>query len=278
MSPDVPRRLAGSVPAVWGSVLGLALLSALNPVRLGVILLLVSRPRPMPNLLAYWLGCLAVSVPNFGFWLVLLHGTPMLESIGDSRGTSSTIRHFQVGIGIVVLSIAVLMTVRSLTGPGQQAQPPTSGATTPTLVLDSNNPNPIGRVLDRARDAATTGGSVIRRLIGRVYRAWENGSLWVAFVIGWFMGPAPDQILFVLAIVVPSAAAVGTQVAAAAAYVLVELLVVEIILVSYLVTPAKSLAMLQLLHDWAWAHRRHILIAMFALGGIALVALGMRST
>jgi Sap, sulfolipid-1-addressing protein len=35
-------------------VLGLALLLALNPVRLGVILLMISRLRPVPNLLAYW--------------------------------------------------------------------------------------------------------------------------------------------------------------------------------------------------------------------------------
>ena len=46
----------GSVPAVWGSVLVLALLAAVDPVRLGLTLLLISRPRPVQNLLAYGVG------------------------------------------------------------------------------------------------------------------------------------------------------------------------------------------------------------------------------
>jgi hypothetical protein len=41
---------------MWGSVLVLALLAALNPVRLGLALLVISRPRPVQNLLAYWVG------------------------------------------------------------------------------------------------------------------------------------------------------------------------------------------------------------------------------
>jgi Sap, sulfolipid-1-addressing protein len=41
---------------VWGSVLVLALLAAVDPVRLGLTLLLISRPRPVQNLLAYGVG------------------------------------------------------------------------------------------------------------------------------------------------------------------------------------------------------------------------------
>ena len=52
---------------MWGSVLGLALIAALHPFRLAIILLMVSRPRPVQNLLAYWVGSLAVgcSRPRF---------------------------------------------------------------------------------------------------------------------------------------------------------------------------------------------------------------------
>jgi hypothetical protein len=53
--------------------------------------------------------------------------------------------------------------------------------------------------------------------------------------------------------------------------------VVEIMLVSYLATPAKTQAGLRLLHDWARVHRRKILVAMFAVGGLSLVANGMGS-
>ena len=60
------------------------------------------------------------------------------------------------------------------------------------------------------------------------------------------------------------------------AFVVGMLAVVEITLAGYLVTPAKTQAFVQLLHDWARAHRRKVLVAMFAVVGVALVAQGMR--
>ncbi len=49
---------------MWSSLLVLALPIALDPVRLGLNLLLVSRPRPAQNLLMYWVGCALVGF----FW------------------------------------------------------------------------------------------------------------------------------------------------------------------------------------------------------------------
>jgi Sap, sulfolipid-1-addressing protein len=264
---------------MWGSVLGLALLAALHPVRLGVILLMISRPRPVQNLLAYWVGSLIVGVPYLLVPLLMLHFTPMFRPFEQdlatpATGASSTVRHIQIGMGVLALSIAALITVRSLTGPRQRAQLPTPGGNTSTLVLDSNTPTAISRPPGRAKDAATGGGSAIRRLVGRALNAWENGSLWVALVLGLIMVPA-DGTLFVLAILVGSGAAIGTQVSAAIAFVVGWLAVVEIILVTYLATPAKTQAALRLLHDFAQTHRRKVLVAMFAVVGVSGVARGM---
>jgi Sap, sulfolipid-1-addressing protein len=38
------------------AVFVLSLLVALDPVRIGIVALMISRPRPMRNLLAFWLG------------------------------------------------------------------------------------------------------------------------------------------------------------------------------------------------------------------------------
>jgi Sap, sulfolipid-1-addressing protein len=261
---------------MWGSVLALALLFALNPVRLGVILLLISRPRPVPNLLAYWVGNLTASIPAVGVPLTLLHVTPMFRSFTKNLPTSPTVRHIQIGMGVLALSIAALITVRSLMRARQRAHLPTPGGNTSTLVLDSNTPPAISRLLGRMQDAPTEGGSAIRRLLGRVHNAWKNGSLWVAFVIGiGFAGAPPDVVLFVLAIIVPSGATIGTQLSAVIVFVVGMIAVVEITLVSYLAMPAKTQAVLRLLHDWAWAHRRTILVAMCTVGGVSLVARGM---
>jgi Sap, sulfolipid-1-addressing protein len=96
---------------MWSSVVVLALLAALNPVRLGLVLLVVSRPRPVQNLLAFWIGCLAASIAILLVPLIALHVTPMFRSLVQDLASpatlaSSTVRHIQVGMGVLTLSIA----------------------------------------------------------------------------------------------------------------------------------------------------------------------------
>jgi hypothetical protein len=74
-----------------------------------------------------------------------------------------------------------------------------------------------------------------------------------------------------------SGAAIGTQVTATIAFVVVMLAVVEIALANYLAAPAKTEAVLRMLHEWARAHRRKILVAACAVGGVWMVANGMGS-
>ena len=88
-------------------------------------------------------------------------------------------------------------------------------------------------------------------------------------------GPPLDGLPFLLAIIAGSGAAVGTQVIAATVFVAGTLAVVEIVLVSYLTTPAKTQAVLRQLHEWALAHRLQVLVAIFAVVGVSLVARGM---
>jgi hypothetical protein len=259
---------------MWSSVLVLALLAGLNPVRLGLILLVISRPRAVQNLLAFWLGALIASVLNLLVPLAVLHATPMLRSFAQDLDKSSTGR-IQIAMGVLALSIAALMLVRFSVH--QRARLSTPGGNTSTLLSDSLTPTAISRLLNRSQDAPTGSGSTIRRLLGRAQNAWENGSLWVAFVIGMGIGPAAEEILVLLAIVVASGATIGTQVIAAIAFVVGMLAIVEIMLVSFLAAPTKTQAGLRLLHDWARTHRRKILVAMFALGGVSLVANGIGS-
>jgi hypothetical protein len=260
---------------MWSSVLVLALLAGLSPVRLGLILLVISRPRPVQNLLALWGGALTASVVNLLIPLAVLQATPMFRSFVQDLGKGSSARHIQIGMGVLALSIAALMIVRfSVRQPANLSTP---GGNASTLVPGSLTPPAISRLMVRAKDAPTEGRPAIRRLLGRAHNAWENGSLWVAFVIGMGIGPAAEDVIVLLAIVVASGAAVGTQVGAAIAFVVGMLAIVEIILVSYLATPVKTQAGLRLLHDWARAHRRKILVVVFAVGGVSLVANGMGS-
>ena len=274
---------------MWSAVLGLALLEALHPVRIAIILLMLSRPRPVQNLVAYAAGSLIMGVPALLVPLIVLRFAPMFRSFtqdlaNPATGASSSVRHMQIGMGVFMLSIAALMTVRLLTRRRQEAQLLAPGGNTSTPVLDSNTPPAISRLPGRAQDAPTEGGSAIRRLLSRarnawksLWVAWENGSLWVAFVVGLIMVPA-GGILFVLAIIIGSGAAISSQVSAAIAFVAGWLAVIEVIFVTYLVTPAKTQAALRTLHDWVQTHHRQVLVAMVAVVGVSSVARGMAIT
>ncbi|MEB4212256.1 GAP family protein [Mycobacterium sp. 94-17] len=253
----------------------LGLLIALNPLRLGITLLLISRPRAVQNLFAYWIGGVTGSIPAVVVPLALLHHTSMFKSFADHLATSPTVRHIQIGMGALALTIAALMTARSLARARQRSQLTTPSGNSSTVVLDPNAPLTISQLLGRPQNASTEGGAATRGLLGRARNAWESGALWVAWLIGFLNMPAPDVLVFVLTLIVTSGAAIGTQVSAAVAFVVVVLAVVEITLISYLATPAKTQAVLRLLHDWVLSHRRHIMLVVFAVGGISLVAHGM---
>lgn len=267
------------------SVLVVTLLSALNPVRLALTLLVISRPRPVQNLLAFWAGCLTGAIPAVVIPLTLAHVASMSDSVGQHAAASSTVRHVQIAMGVLALTMAAVITVRSLTRRRRSAISPARKATDrrqrqegigPTLVLDPEPPNAFERLLGRAQEAPTEGGSTFRRLLHHLHRAWENGALWVTYVIGvGFGGPQPDVSLFVITIIVASGATVGTQFIAAAGFVVGTMAVIEVILLSYLVTPAKTQAVLRVLHNWVSAHRRKILVSIFAVVGAALVTQGM---
>jgi hypothetical protein len=229
----------------------------------------------MQNLLAYWAGTTTVSVPYMLGPLMLLHAAPMLKSFTDGLSTSSTVRHVQTGLGVFALSMAALIAVRSLAQRRQRAQLTTPSSTTSSLVLESDGPTAISPLRSREQGAAAEDGSPFRRLLSRAQNAWENGSLWVAFMVGVACVPPIDGALFVLAIAVTSGAAIGTQFVAAFVYVFMTLVVVEVMLVSYLAAPAKTETVLRSLHNWAVAHRRQVLVAMFAVAGISTVAHSM---
>jgi hypothetical protein len=264
---------------MWGSLLALALLGALNPIRISLVLLMISRPRPLQNLFVYWLGLLTMTIPALVIPLLVLHFTPGLRSFeqdlaSPATAASSTVRHIQIGTGVLALAIAAFLAVRFW---ARRRARLTAGGNRVTEAGDPVMPAAISRLLGREQGEPTQGRSAIRRQLDRVRNAWEDGSVWVAFVLGVISGPAADGILYVLAIIAPSGATLGTQVGAAITFVFAIFAVVEVMLASHLVAPAKTQAVVRILHDWVLTHRRKIVVAIFAVLGVSLVAQGIGS-
>jgi Sap-like sulfolipid-1-addressing protein len=246
---------------VWGSVLTLALLGALNPIRLSVALLVISRPRPIANLLAYLAGLLTVGLPALLGPLIVLHFTPGLNSFehdmtSPTTAASGVVRHVQIGLAVLTLAIAALVVVRAGTNRTGRRLVPTGRPVAPT----PDTPDPP---------------TSVARLLGRVRNAWDDGSLWVAYTLGLVSGPSADGVFYVLAIIVPSGAAIGMQLSAAVVFLLGSFAVVELMLVGYLTTPDRTAGVVRVLHDWARAQRGKILVVTFAVLGISFLAQGL---
>jgi hypothetical protein len=262
---------------------------AIDPVRLGVLLLVIARPRPVQSLFFYWLGTLAAGVPYMLGPLMVMHLTPGFSTFAQHVAAgavfgNSGLQHFQFGVGVVALLIAALMAVRFRAG--QHAYAATPGGTTSTLVAESNTPTATSQALHRTQDAPTEGGSPIRRLwvrtvrgwnwlAGRAYSAWETESPKPALMIGLLSGPPPMSALLVLGTIIASGTAIATQVGIAIAWLFGMFAVVEILLISYLVWPTKTETALRRLHDWVLAHSRQAWIAMFVFIGVVMLAYGM---
>ncbi len=258
---------------VWGLLLAMAIMFAVNPVLLAVIVLMISRPRPVQNLAAYWLGSTIVSLAGLLVPLAVLHVAPSFRSFVENMavpGSNVTTRVVNLGMGLLMLSIATLLAVRALR---ERTHIPVAASNVPTV--DSEKPRPITSPFGVSSNSGVAAGSIFRRVLRHLQIAWEQGALWVAFVFGLCGLPPPMLVIFVLTPVVASGSTIGTQIIAVIAFVFGMFTVAELTLICYLIAPARTIAVLQPLHDWALAHRRQMLITIFSIAGIIQVINGV---
>jgi hypothetical protein len=243
---------------MWGSVVLVALGAAQDPVRFGIAAVLLSRPRPLHNLLAYWLGGMATGIAaSLGVFIVPHDSLRMVLEDVRSTVASYTAGYTEVAIGMLALLTAALIAAGF---PARQhAAVPVHAGT------------PSAPVLQRTTVTAFS------RLTARIHHALESGHPWVAFLVGLGSAIPPVEYLAVLTVILSSGAEICTQLSAVVMFMVVVLAVFEVTLVSYLAMPAKTQAAIVQLQNWLRAHRRRILAVSIAMAGIWLVTAGMGS-
>ncbi|MBN3458556.1 GAP family protein [Mycobacterium sp. DSM 3803] len=261
---------------MWGDILGWALLVGFNPMLFGAIVLVISRPRPVQNLFAFWVSCLVVNLLALWIPLMVLHRVPSFVSVAQDLATpdpASGVQPLQLGMGVFAVSLAVLMLIQS-----RRRQRVTTavvaGSDSSVLVKDSDETTGTSDPAHTG-DGLKTAPSPLRRLTARARDEWNSGALWVSMALSLIYMLPPPLILLISTIIVGSGTAIATQVVAVVVFVAVMLVVFEITLLSYVVAPAKTHAVLEPVHGWALAHRTQILIVMFALVGIWQVLTGL---
>lgn len=219
------------------AVLVLSLLAAVDPVRIGITALLISRPRPMLNLLAFWIGgmvtgmCVALAVVLF-----LRDFTLSVVRAVISATSSPIVAYAQVVLGMLGVSCAVLLVARSWLR--QRSPVPVTGIHSSVLQPEPNTAPTAGRM------------SIRRRL--------EGGSLAVAFAAGAALATPPVEYMAAILAIVASEPAAPAQFGAALLFTVMAFTVVEIPLVTYLTAPAQTLAVVRRMNDWIRERRQAI--------------------
>jgi hypothetical protein len=205
----------------------------------------------MRNLLAFWLGGMAAGVTTALVVVLFLRNfavSIMREVV--SAVSSPIVADIQVAIGVLAVVIGARFWAR------QHARVPVSGGDHSVLVLEPNTPTGASRLSIRGH--------------------LEGGSLVVAFGAGLALATPPVEYLAAIIVILASRATAADQVATALMFTLVAFTVVEIPLVTYLATPAKTLAVMQRVNAWISERRQPIIAAVVSAFGVLLVVTGMR--
>jgi hypothetical protein len=246
---------------MWATVLLLALMAAADPVRIGIAVYLISRPRPMLNLLVFWLGGMVTGVvAALGVLLFLRDPAAELVQYVLSATASGTFRHYQIACGVLAVLIAALIEVGFSARQRARVPVPVPAGGPSELALEPSQPGIL---------------TAIARLSGRTSDEPEGRLLlWVAFVAG-LGSSTPPVYPVVVGAILASGAAIGTQLSAAVMFTVGAFAVVEIPLVMYLVAPAKTEAVVWELHNWLRARSRQIFTIGLGVTGVFLVATGV---
>ncbi|HRD13424.1 MAG TPA: GAP family protein [Mycobacterium sp.] len=269
---------------MWSSVLVLALVTVLDPPRLLAVFLVTSRPRPGKNLLFYYLGCLVL---NFWFLLVplaVLYFVPTLGTLlqryaaPPAADSGSTLQPIPLALGVLSLLIAARLAMRlRVRRKTSDASPlDADSATNGESPTEATKPNPISTAISRlstVEEGSQGLAAAIRRSVGRVYGAWKEGSVWISLFMG--LTYSPLQATAALAVIATSGAPILAQLSAAVSFVAIMLAVVELILLGYLISHAKTEAVLRSAHGWTEVHNLEVFATISAVGGVFLVATGL---
>jgi hypothetical protein len=255
---------------MWATVLMLALWMATDPVRLIIATFLVSRPRPLQSLFAYWLGGVVGGVASSVGVLIALRdvATPILHDI-TSFVAACTGGYVRVALGVLALLFAARIAARMLKR--QPVGVPVSVAATSTVALQ---PRP-SRIVQLRTALRQYTPPVLSRLTASVWHALETGSPRVAFVVGMATALPPIEYQAALTTILASGAAIGAQLGASIMFLVVVLAAVEIVLISYVAAPHKTQAFILQLQNWMRAVGRKLLPVSSAVAGVFLVYSGM---
>jgi hypothetical protein len=220
---------------MWITLLAMAIAVSLEPFRIGMTVLMINRPRPGLQLLAFLAG---------GFVMGTTVGLVVLFVLRPALGSAHfTLPRVQIVVGAILLINAVVVA---------------------TGVLEKRGDGPPGFISRR-----------LEPLVARCRQLINGRSLWTAGVAGLGIALPSVDYLAALALIVASGAAAAIQIGALLLFNVVAFAFVEIPLICYLVAPDRTRATLLALQEWLRTRRRRAVTILLAAVGCVLLVAGL---
>lgn len=233
---------------MWTTVLVLAIAVNFEPTRIGLVPLMLSRQRPVLQLIAYLCGNVTMTLA-FGLIVLFVFERSPLGTSTSNGGRAQII----IGaIALIAAAVLVLKSMRSRAGSGRTAanpgQPDAAGA---------NNPRAVDRMT-----------KIVRGVFERGHSPWLSG------LVGVGVGLPSVDYLALLVVIATSRTSPTEQVAALVTFLVIGNAVVAIPLISYLLSPAKTLERLDRFGAWIRSRSQIEYAILLAVIGVLFIGLG----
>ena len=233
---------------MWITVLGLAIAVNFEPIRLGLITVVLGRPRPALQLLAFLSGSFLMSITaGLIVLFVVRPGVLGAPEFGSAK--------IQIGFGVLAMLAATVLASRIPLGQFTR--------TRDAAMAGAGGPPPPGQ--SRTVEFVTT----------RVKGLVRGGSPWFSGAMGLAIALPSIDYVALLVLIATSGVPPLDQVALLVTFVAVANTVVAIPIASFLVAPTATRARLEAIRAWVHARTRRDVALALTLAGAALVALGV---
>lgn len=235
---------------MWTTVLILAVALNLEPNRLGIIGLLLLRPRPIRQLLVF----LCVSfLTNAVAGLIVLY----LAYRGSFLQGESSSAIMQIAVGAVAL-IAAAFLFTDIPLPGSKRPVPEGS----------------GDVPDGSEGIPSSGMGLVDNFTKRLGRLAHGDSMWLPAALGVGIAlPSVDYVAMLL-LIAASGEPPDVQVTALFTFLIVANTILLIPMAGYVVAKDRTVQVLEGLRTWVLARSRRDYAALLALAGILMVTVG----
>lgn len=239
---------------MWTTVLVLAIAVNFEPTRIGLVPLMLARPRPLLQLFAFLCGCLTMTLSVGLLVLFVFHKSPL----GTDKTNGALI---QIVVGGVALIVAAVL-ASNLTLRRTSSDPvPSTMATDPAAGAEPPPPGP--RAIDRM-------STMVKKILQK------GNSPWIAALVGLGVGLPSVDYMAILIVIGASGAAPPAQAAALVTFLALGHAVVAVPLVSYLIAPAKTHDAVARFQSWIQARTRREFAILLTIIGLIMIGIGVR--